>query len=800
MTSELSLRNYKIALNYYTREGFKTGIAACYSNIGSIMNEQGEYSIALEYFNKSLELNKLLGDKSEYSKNLGQIGNLYEDFGNYNEANKYYFKAVEEYKKINKKSGIAHTLNSIAGVYKDNGDYKNALNYYQNAYKLNKEINAVDEMLANKINIGVLYSSQNKFKQALKEYKEIEDEVQQINNSFLIGSWYSNIGVLKGRMGDHLSGIKYLRLAQKTYEKTNNESDLRKSLFFLSKNYFALGFYDSSFISAKYANSIDQNFIKNNFNTLNEEKKELFINEMMDCNNFIPNLLLSDYNLNDSVSEFILESRIMYKGILLNGSIALQKSRTKDLDPVSESLFQLWRIKKLSYNKIAQEKSDTNKLAIISILKNELDSIELNLTNSNSKILDQIIFKDIKTKDIQNALSVDEAAIEFIRFNKYSKSPINDREFIYDNLDSSIYAGIIVAKKGILKTIILKNGHELENVAFNYYRERTSKPNSSVDSISYSKYWKVFDQELKQYKKIYISADGIYNKINLSAIYNTQTNKFVVEEKDIVLLSSLKEITNQPNNFLSENNTTAVLFGDPIFKLETQMNHPKQMLLSDTLNIRMGMHQLPATKIEVEKISEEMKLRGLKPVLYIGKDANETNLKFVNSPTILHIATHGFFLKDDDLERNSLINSKTLKNQPLLRSGLLFSGARNTYEGDKLDGEENGILYALEASELDLSTTQLVVLSACETANGENKNGEGVYGLQRAFKKSGARQIIMSMWSVPDNATRELMIEFYKNYLKTQDAQSSLKTAQLKLKSKYPNKPFYWGAFVIMGK
>ena len=92
----------------------------------------------------------------------------------------------------------------------------------------------------------------------------------------------------------------------------------------------------------------------------------------------------------------------------------------------------------------------------------------------------------------------------------------------------------------------------------------------------------------------------------------------------------------------------------------------------------------------------------------------------------------GFFLKGDDLERNSLINSKTLKNQPLLRSGLLFSGARNTYEGDKLDGEENGILYALEASELDLSTTQLVVLSACETANGENKNGEGVYGLQRA--------------------------------------------------------------------
>jgi CHAT domain-containing protein len=136
----------------------------------------------------------------------------------------------------------------------------------------------------------------------------------------------------------------------------------------------------------------------------------------------------------------------------------------------------------------------------------------------------------------------------------------------------------------------------------------------------------------------------------------------------------------------------------------------------------------------------------------------------------------------------------------MLKSGLVLSGAQNSENGDKLKGKENGLLYALEISEMDLRKTKLVVLSACETAKGVVQNGVGVYGLQRAFKKAGAQQIVMSMWSVPDEETVELMTEFYKYYLLNFDASKSLRLAQLNMIKKHPKDPFYWGAFVVMGK
>jgi CHAT domain-containing protein len=215
--------------------------------------------------------------------------------------------------------------------------------------------------------------------------------------------------------------------------------------------------------------------------------------------------------------------------------------------------------------------------------------------------------------------------------------------------------------------------------------------------------------------------------------------------------------------------------------------------------------ELPGTEIEIKNIASIAQDNQLSVQKYLYDDATEGRLKAVESPSILHVATHGFFMNESAAasadERGGFANftSDDLKN-PLRRSGLLFSYCKQAFSRDKnkLILDEDGILTADEAQNLSLDNTDMVVLSACETGLGEVKNGEGVYGLQRAFQTAGAKSVLMSLWTVSDQATQELMTEFYMQWFSLKDKKLAFRQAQLNLKKKYPD-PFYWGAFVLVG-
>ena len=138
---------------------------------------------------------------------------------------------------------------------------------------------------------------------------------------------------------------------------------------------------------------------------------------------------------------------------------------------------------------------------------------------------------------------------------------------------------------------------------------------------------------------------------------------------------------------------------------------------------------------------------------------------------------------------------------PLFRSGLILAGAGATHEDVTKQSNEDGIFSAYEAMQMDLSKTELVVLSACETGLGELHNGQGVYGLQRAFMAAGAQALVMSLWQVEDNATQDLMATFYKNWLSNSNMEKheAFRRSQQEVMKRYPN-PVFWGAFVMLGQ
>ncbi len=187
-------------------------------------------------------------------------------------------------------------------------------------------------------------------------------------------------------------------------------------------------------------------------------------------------------------------------------------------------------------------------------------------------------------------------------------------------------------------------------------------------------------------------------------------------------------------------------------------------------------------------------------ILLTGTNATEAALKQVAAPKILHIATPGFFLTDNAAEANvkdtRSINAKAKIENPLLRSGLALAGA-NLHKSDN----EDGILTALEVSGLNLWGTKLVTLSACDTGIGEVKNGEGVYGLRRAFVLAGTESLVMSLWPVSDFVTRELMTGYYKGLQQGQGRGEALRQVQLQMmKSKRHEHPFFWASFIQSGK
>ena len=338
--------------------------------------------------------------------------------------------------------------------------------------------------------------------------------------------------------------------------------------------------------------------------------------------------------------------------------------------------------------------------------------------------------------------------------------------------------------------------------------------------------WKPLETALAGTKRVYVSLDGALNEVPLGIIAAPDGN-VAMEKYDLRILSSTKDILRNAAPVLG--NRTALLLGDPEFNLnDEQESAAMKKLVLKSSSTQSGVEltsqlstspstasarelpRLPGTGAEVATIAGLMNAKGWKTSLYTRDAALKVVVQQAESPVVVHLATHGFFLPDqpNKVSRgDSVQNRNAVIEDPMLRSGLYFAGADRTLAGTPTAvGLDNGILTAMEAANLNLSGTELVVLSACNTGQGDLRAGEGVFGLRRALQEAGARAVLMSMWSVPDKETTELMQRFYAKWLAGTEMHEALKQAQLEIREEVKREhgghdlPYYWGAFVLVGR
>ncbi|MCA6395927.1 MAG: CHAT domain-containing protein [Cytophagales bacterium] len=494
--------------------------------------------------------------------------------------------------------------------------------------------------------------------------------------------------------------------------------------------------------------------------------------------------LINQKSANEGVIEKLYDIQLSTKAILLNASNKVRNAIMNSGDVELQHLFHQWQATKeelvRSYSLTTEERTRLQ----IDLVKEEekANDLEKNLSARSSQFA--LGKKNVTWKEVKASLKPNETAIEIIRIKK---------KYVPDSI---YYAALIVsATSEKPQLFIWPEGDKLENRWYKYHRNAIKF--HFRDTISFKHFWGPLLTMLPASKTLFISCDGVFNKINLNCIENPNTNKWAIDEFNIRLVSNTRELTESHPSMKTSSNQASI-FGYADFNL-TAANQ----VIASTGSKRASRYgfqgeeipMLPATKKEVDLLNEALAAKAWKTSSFTLLDATEENFKKINNPQILHIATHGFFLNDvdvnDDLESNE--ESQLAKN-PLFRSGILLAGAGLQQTGT----QEDGVLTAYEAMNLTLDNTELVSLSACETGLGDVRNGEGVYGLQRSFLVAGARTVIMSLWQVDDEATQELMSTFYTQWINGMDKFQAFRAAQLAIKEKH-KLPYYWGAFVMIG-
>jgi CHAT domain-containing protein/Flp pilus assembly protein TadD len=836
-------------------------VAEALNYLGLVYSAMGHFTKSEQCHSRALQIReKALGPAhQDVAVSLNNLAALYDDMGDYVKAEAMYERALAIWEKKLGPSDtyVAKALNSLAVVYHRRGDYQKAESHYLRALAIQEKVHGPEDTEVAVIlsNLGVFYDDQGDYAKAetlhlraLAIYEKRRgpnhpDTGSVLNNLAWLyrakgdysrseSLYLRSIEIKQKRLGpehpevaDSINPLAALYDARGAYQMAEplylralsirekalgpDHPDVVKSLNNLALLYEATGDTAKAIQYRARCNDARERNIELNLTSGSERQKLLYLATVAGETNATVSLHVKSAPNDEMARRLALTAILRRKGRALDAmadSIATLRRRLNADDRALLDQYTGARSQLATLTLGGRAKKPAEYQAEIKGLEDKVERLETDISRRSAEFRAQS--QPVTLEAIQAAIPAGGALVEF-----FSYRPVNLK---YETIDARFgqprYVVYVIPNRGQPGWADLGEAKSIDS-AIDALRAALRDPaRTDVRTLA-----RALDQTVMQpvrkllglTRDVLLSPDGSLNLIPFGALVDEQ-NRYLVRQYSFTYLSTGRDLLRLSTR--TESNNGPIIVADPDFGGESGTSAARG------LKIKTGISGASTGAVELSQIvfsplpgtaAEAQALRSIvrdATVLTRGQ-ATEEAIKQVSGPKILHIATHGFFLQDaaDSMSAGRALMVKPAQDtlgvpwmrarNPLLRAGLGLAGANlQSSNGD------DGVLTALEAAGLDLWGTKLVVLSACDTGVGEVKNGEGVYGLRRALVLAGSETQVMSLWPVSDDATRGLMVEYYKGLLMGRGRGEALRKVQLEmLLTKDRQHPFYWASFIQSG-
>jgi CHAT domain-containing protein/Tfp pilus assembly protein PilF len=794
-------------------------VIALFNNLGLVYYAKGEYAAAEQNFERAMtmELKQFGPDDSKVADTLVNLSVLYQAMGDYSKMESTAQRALAIYEKVlgPEDPDIGNTVLDLGNARYLRGDLEHAEPLYQRALRIYEKALGPEHPLAALAlnNLAEVFHDQRKFAQAeplyLRSLAIREKKLGELHSD--VGQSLNNLGTLYRDQGDYQRAEQFYQRALSTREKAlgPEHPDVVSTLSHISLMFMAKGDYAEAQRFQARAIAISERNAALNLSSGSERQKLAYLDSLSEQLDRVVTLSVKLAPEQAAERDLALTTVLQRKGRVqdaLSESLVslhrrLNSEDAKLLDRFNETTSQLSRLVLGGPQQVAAEEFQRR----INELNEQREQFEAEIARRSAEFRAQS--RPVTIDAVRRAIPENAALLEFVSYRPLSPKGITAKE----RYGAPRYVVYVIRNQGEVRWRELGGTKEVDGAVQALRQALRDPQRKDTQQLARALDLTVMQPVralLGDATQLLVSPDGELNLVPFAALVDEQ-GRYLVQRYSFTYLTSGRDLLRMQVARESQSGLLIVAnptFGEPA-RLQTvaastiskhTSRDPKRRSITTTRSLR-DTYFAPLAGTE----NEARSIQTLFPeaTLLTGANATETAVKQVPAPRILHLATHGFFLSEPPavaggpLASNGPASASTKIENPLLRSGLALAGA-NLRDGKG----DDGILTALEASGLNLWGTKLVVLSACDTGLGEVRNGEGVYGLRRAFTLAGAESLVMSLWPVSDFTTRALMTSYYQNLKAGLGRGEALRQVQLDMLKRNPKlHPFYWANFIQAG-